>query len=291
MLKYVLVVAGLLLIAGGLAYHFAALQLLNLLVPKDAGVVVAARDVAYGSASRQRYDVYRPEGTAQHPLLIFVYGGSWASGDKAPYDFVARAFAARGFVVVVSDYRLVPQNVYPDFVDDVGLAIVHAMREAHAWGADTSQSFVVGHSAGAYNLTQAILHPAFRAKSGLDHSRIAAVATLAGPFDFLPLDVPSTVNAFGHLNTAGLKDTQVFEHVSPDAPPFLILHGEADTTVLLRSPHALHKAMNGVGATVELKTYPSISHVRILLALAKPWRKDPPVLEDILAFFAKHKTP
>jgi acetyl esterase/lipase len=287
MIKFLMLI-GTVLMVGGLLFHFAALETFNALVPKDAGVARVARDVQYGSDPRQRYDIYRPEVQGPLPLLVFVYGGSWASGDKGPYEFAARAFAAKGYVVVVPDYRLVPQNVYPDFVDDVALAIAAAQRDGARFGADTSRTYLVGHSAGAYNLTQAVLKREVLVRAGVDKVAIKAVATLAGPFDFLPLDVKSTRAAFGHLSGDALRDTQPIHHARADAPPFLILHGETDTTVRLRSPHALEKALREAGGDVTLKTYPGVSHVRILLALAKPLRDDPPVLEDVVAFFARY---
>ncbi len=287
MSKFLLLI-GLLLIAGGLTYHFAALQAFNALVPKDGGVVRVAHDVAYGADARQRYDVYRPEGRARLPLLVFVYGGSWASGDKGPYEFAARAFAAKGYVVVVPDYRLGPQHVYPAFVQDVASAMAAAQRDGAKYDADISRMYLVGHSAGAYNLAQAVLKREFLEAAGVDEKSIKAVATLAGPFDFLPLDTKSTRAAFGHLVDDALRDTQPIHHARADAPAFLILHGEADTTVRLRNPHALEKALREVGGDVTLKTYPDVSHVRIMLALAKPLRGEPDVLEDVAAFFGKY---
>jgi acetyl esterase/lipase len=286
-MKLVLIVFGLVLVIGGFAYQFAALQTFNLLVPKDSGVQQVARSIAYGADPRQSFDVYRPEAPGTFPLLVFVYGGSWASGAKEPYEFAARALAARGYVVVVPDYRLVPEHVYPAFVQDVALAIAVAQKQTGKFGADVSRTFLVGHSAGAYNITQAVLQRRFLQAAGVDEAALRAVATLAGPFDFVPLDVSSTINAFGHVTD--LSDTQPMKHARKDAPPFLILHGEADTTVFLKSPHALENALKAAGGRAELKIYPGVSHVKIILALAKPLRNaDAPVLDDVISFFERH---
>ena len=89
---------GLLMIAVGLAWHFARLEIFNLLVPKDAGSHLQSRDVAYGPDARQKLDVYAPtQGQGPWPVVVFVHGGSWTQGSKNPYEFVGRALAAQGF--------------------------------------------------------------------------------------------------------------------------------------------------------------------------------------------------
>jgi acetyl esterase/lipase len=280
-MRLFLLLFGFFAIVLALAFLVAPLATFNALVPKDAGVGLVARDVAYGADQRQRYDVYRPVASGTYPLLVFVYGGGWQSGDKAHYEFAARAFAARGYVVAVTDYRLVPQIAYPAFVEDVALAIAHAQHTGAQFGANVSRTYLVGHSAGAYNIAQAVLQRDFLVAAGVDEKAIKAVATLAGPFDFLPLDVKYSREAFGHL-----PETQPVNHARADAPPFLILHGDADDTVFLRSPRALEKALKAAGADVTVKIYPGISHVRIIIALSKLLRAKVSVLDDVTAFFS-----
>jgi acetyl esterase/lipase len=272
---------GVLLFAGGLAYHFAALRIFNLVVPKDEGVEQIASDLAYGDADRQRLDVYRPFGEGPLPALVFVYGGSWDSGRRQDYGFAARALAAKGYVVFVPDYRLVPEHIYPVFVEDVAKAINFAQARATNYGGDGTHTYLVGHSAGGYNVAQAALNPLFAVKG------IAAVATLAGPFDFLPFDSPKSRAAFSAF--PDLPSTQPIHHVGKDAPPFLILHGADDTTVRPRNGRELSLRLKKARAVVQHTEYPDVSHVGIMLALSKAFRKNAPVLDDIDAFFKIHR--
>jgi acetyl esterase/lipase len=276
-----------LLIAGGLLYHFAALKMFNLLVPKDAGAEIAARDAAFGPDPRQRLDVYRPTNAAGPlPIIVFVYGGSWKKGDKSDYGFVGHALAARGYVVAIADYRLMPEHVFPAFAEDAAGAIAWAAREGATFGGDTSRIFAMGHSAGGYNLAQAILDKRFLAAAGCDPSVLRAVALMAAPLDFLPLDSPTTIAAFG--KAPDLAQTQPVTFARADAPPFLLMTGTADTTVMPKNSRSLAKKLADAGAVSELKEYEGVSHVGIMLSLAKPFRGSPPALEDALAFFAKH---
>ena len=79
---------GFLAVVLGLLYHFAALRVFSLLVPKDAGVANVQSAVAYGPDPRHRLDLYTPEGQGPFPVLLFVYGGSWDSGHRQDYGFV-----------------------------------------------------------------------------------------------------------------------------------------------------------------------------------------------------------
>lgn len=270
---------GFLAVVLGLLYHFAALRVFSLLVPKDAGVANVQSAVAYGPDPRHRLDLYTPEGQGPFPVLLFVYGGSWDSGHRQDYGFVGHAFAARGFLTAIADYRLVPDAHYPDFVDDAALAVAWLAAESSRFGGDSSRLCVAGHSAGAYTGVQAVL------RNGLRH-KVKALVSLAGPFDFLPLDSPKTIAAFGAVSN--LEETQPVSADLADAPPLLLLHGRDDTTVGLHNSWNMKAAYDRAGRTSGLKIYDGIGHVGILLALAKPLRGRAPVLDDAAAFLHKY---
>jgi acetyl esterase/lipase len=278
---------GILILVAGLAYKFAALKIFDFVVPKDPGVDLVLRDIPYGSDPRQRLDIYRPIGQAQLPILVFVHGGGWDSGDKGEYGFAAKAFAAQGYAAVVINYRLVPQHLYPAFVDDVALAIAKVEAVALQVNADPLRIYLVGHSAGGYNMLQAVLDPHYLAAAHVNPQSIRAVAALAAPADFLPLDSPKSIAAFSKASP--LQDTQPIQHVRADAPPILLLHGSEDTTVGPHNSKNLAAKLSSAGADVQHKEYSGVGHVKIMLAIAKPLQGQVPVLADITRFFAAHK--
>jgi acetyl esterase/lipase len=281
-------VFGFALFFGGLAYYFAALAIFNILVPKDAESGRLAQNISYGPDPRHLLDVYAPrQRTDLLPVLIFVHGGSWASGSQQDYEFAGRAFAAQGYVAVLPTYRMVPQNPYPDFVEDTALAIAFAQKHAAQWGGDGARIYLAGHSAGAYNVAQAVLDRRFLVAAGVDESALKAVALMAGPYDFLPLDVTSTIDAFGAEKD--LAVTQPINHARTDAPPFLLLSGDADQTVKPRNGRKLAERLKAVGAEAQTKEYAGLTHVGIMLALAKPLRGRAPVLRDVADFFYKYR--
>jgi acetyl esterase/lipase len=278
-MKKVMTIIGMVLLLGGLAFHFARLQIFNALVPKDSESVLTAFDMPYGPDARQKLDVYKPrDARLPLPIVVFVHGGSWEEGHKNSYAFVGRALAAQGFVTLVINYRLHPDHPYPAFVEDVALALRWTAENAQSLGGDPKHIFAMGHSAGAYNVAMAVLDQRY----ATGRPALAGVVTLAGPFDFLPLDSAITIKVFGDIRD--LPSTQPINHVRADAPPFLILHGSADTTVFPRNAVALDKALRDVGVQSKLKIYDGVSHADLVLSLSTWFRNKAPTLLDAVAF-------
>jgi acetyl esterase/lipase len=274
------VLAGLATVALGACSPLATI---NTMMPADRGARLAARDIAYGPDPRQKLDVYVPDGaTAKAPVMMFIYGGGWDNGSKDDYSFVGHAFASRGFVTVVPDYRLVPQVRFPGFVEDCAQALRWVQDHAGEQGGDVSRVHLSGHSAGAYNAMMLALDRRFAAKAGVRPGLIRSVSGLAGPYDFLPLDDPRTVAAFGDYPK--LAETQPVNFASRAAPRVFIATGDADTTVFPRNTYALARKLKAAGASVEVKAYPGIGHPGILLALGSSFRGNAPALDDIVGF-------
>ncbi|WP_375272013.1 alpha/beta hydrolase [Sphingomonas sp.] len=153
-----------LLLAAGAIYLFVpaprVLSWLDAAMGGGRGVELAGDALAFGRTG-QTLDVWRPtESVAgKRPVVMFIYGGGWANGDRRSYAFAARAFARAGFVVVVPDYRKVPQVRFPAFVQD-GAAAVRWVRDHVAdYGGDPARVALAGHSAGAYNAVMLALDP------------------------------------------------------------------------------------------------------------------------------------
>lgn len=258
------------------------LNTLNSLTPGDGGVEKVASDVPFGPDARQQLDIYAPAAaTKPLPVIVFFYGGSWSMGSRKDYGFAARALAAKGFVVVVPDYRLVPQVRYPAFVEDGASAVAWTAAHAGQYHGDPAKIATMGHSAGGYIALMLAVDPRWLAKAGAPGAIKAAVG-LAGPYDFYPFDAGAATNAFGQAPDG--HDTQPIAHVRRDAPPALLLQGDADDVVKPRNATVLGAALNAAGASATVKLYPGIGHVGILLGLSKPFRGKAPVLEDSSGF-------
>ena len=264
------------------------LRLFNAISPKDAGSRKVARDIAYGAGARHRLDLYAPRdpGTAGLlPVVFFIYGGSWSDGSRKNYDFVGRALAALGFVVVIADYRLLPEVEYPAFLHDGAAALQWVVNNIAGYGGDPDRLALVGHSAGAYNAVMLALDSRYLGKRDL-LGRIRCVAGLSGPYDFFPFDGAITLRTFGAVREP--LATQPIHFVSQSAPPMFLATGDKDTLVYPRNTVALAKRLRVVGRTVEERHYAGLGHPGPLLALGRPARALAPVLKELGAFLHAH---
>ncbi|MFZ5731246.1 MAG: alpha/beta hydrolase [Pseudomonadota bacterium] len=259
------------------------LGVLNTVVPEDGGARRVATSIAYGPLPRQGLDIYAPTAAARAPVIVFFYGGSWSSGRKEDYSFVASAFASAGYVCVLPDYRLFPAVRFPAFLEDCALATAWVERNIARFGGDPSRLFLAGHSAGAYNAVMVGLDRRYLDAAGGSQAAIRGVAGLAGPYDFLPLDNRTTINVFGEAPRLDL--TQPVNFARRGLPPFFLATGADDDTVFPRNTIALAKRLRGVSVPVTEKIYPGVGHAGILLALSVPLRGRAPVLADMLDFF------
>lgn len=259
------------------------LGLLNALTPGDAGGRLAASGIAYGPDERHRLDVYVPEqGTSRAPVMVFFYGGGWNSGARADYAFVGSAFAAQGFVTVIPDYRLVPQVRFPAFVEDGAVALRWVRDHIGTYGGDGAGIALSGHSAGAHIAMMLALDRRFLARARLPPGFVRSVAGLAGPYDFLPLDDPRSIAAFGGFPRP--PETQPIHFASGRAPRVFLATGDQDETVRPRNSVSLAAKLRRAGAAVELKIYPGLGHAGILLALNPGFRGRAPALADMVRF-------
>jgi acetyl esterase/lipase len=264
---------------------FTPLGLLNALLPADADTERCGAAIAYGPAPRQALDVYRPRhGASGLVTVLFFYGGSWMSGQRRDYSFVGHAFAAQGFIAVIADYRVVPRIAYPAFLHDCAAAFAWVEQQIEGYGGDPNVIHVAGHSAGAYNAAMIALAPDFRCGARAS-VKPASLVGLSGPYDFLPLDSPTTRQVFGSV--PDLPATQPICHVSPQSPPAFLATGDRDRLVYPRNTRSLAAALRQNGRFVEERHYPGIGHAGLLLALSRGFRLRVPVLTESAEFMRK----
>jgi acetyl esterase/lipase len=259
-----------------------ATDLLNATVADDT--YARTKGVQYGPDPRQRFDLYQPAMAARNaPLVVFFYGGSWSSGDRADYRFVGEALASKGIVTMVADYRLSPAVRYPVFVQDSARMVRHAIKTASQYGASASRVYVMGHSAGAYNAAMVALDDRWLAAEGLRPAQLAGWIGLAGPYDFLPIGDRKTQVAFEWPNTPA--DSQPLVHASKRSPPALLLAPTQDSVVSPeRSTVAMARKLEASGVRVESALFDGVSHVTLVASMASVLRSRAPVLARVQAF-------
>ncbi|CAN5142479.1 alpha/beta hydrolase [soil metagenome] len=225
--------------------------------------VVEGETVAFDPANGLSLDIYRPAGDVRNaPVVVFFYGGSWQTGERGWYRFVGETLSRRGMLVLIPDYRKAPAHPFPDFMQDGARAVAWARAHAGEYGGDPQRLFLMGHSAGAHIAVLLATDKQFLAAQGMRPRDLAGVVGLSGPYDFLPLTDPLVMQALGP--SAGWPSTQPVNFIDGDEPPFLLLHGDADTTVRPANSEHLAARLRARGEPVELHMIPGVGHIGML---------------------------
>lgn len=248
-----------------------------------AGARLVAEGVAFGNHG-QRLDIWAPDPAPAGPLpvVIFWYGGGWVKGDRASYAFAGRALAREGFLVVIPDYRKVPQVRFPAFLDDAAEAVAWTQANIARHGGDPARLAFMGHSAGAYQAVMLALDSERLVAAGADPASVRAAVGLSGPYDFYPFDKKRSIDAMSHWPRPA--ETQPITFARADAPPLLLVTSEGDETVRPKNANNLGARLRALGAPVEVRNYGPLDHEEIVMALAVPFRAKGPVLADSVAF-------
>jgi len=261
---------------------------LNALQPKTGVEIV--RDIAYEPGPRHGLDIYRPTGADGHtPVVVFLYGGGWDSGNKAEYAFAGAALARHGFVAVIPDYRIYPDVRWPAFLQDSAAAVAWTRAHVGSYGGDAGDMFLMGHSAGAYGAVMLAVDRRWLGAVGLDPRKdLRGVIGLAGPYDFLPVRTDELKAIFGPPDQR--PDTQPINHVDGANPPLFLATDTADKVVDPGNTTRMAAKVAAAGGPVETRYYKGLSHALLMGAVGAPLRFLAPVLADCLRFMRAHQT-
>ncbi|WP_314587840.1 alpha/beta hydrolase [Paenibacillus terrigena] len=102
-----------------------------------------------GYNSDFRIRLYKPEGDAKRPLMVFMHGGGWIGGSiDAVHDY-CKAVADQADCVVLSvDYHLAPEAPFPEGLEDSYAAVKWGVEHAEELNIDVDNVIVSGDSAG-----------------------------------------------------------------------------------------------------------------------------------------------
>jgi acetyl esterase/lipase len=266
--------------------------------------VRALRDLEYvpGGGKAQSLDLYLPQSDRPTPLIIWIHGGAFRAGDKAQCGAVG--FTRRGYAAASLNYRLSGQAVFPAAIEDCKAAVrwlrAHAkeynLDAAHfgAWGSSAGGHLValLGTSGGVKPLEGSGGNPEFS-------SRVQAVCDWFGPTDFLQMeahaltpgrpfshdavDSPESLFIGGAIqeNKEKARAANPITYVTPDAPPFLIMHGDRDPLVPHHQSELLEAALKTAGVEVTFHTVQGAGH----------GFGGPEIYRMVEAFFDRHLKP
>jgi acetyl esterase/lipase len=142
--------------------------------------IAVEKDIRYGPNERNLLDVYRPRGISKAPVLVYVHGGSYRSGDRdlnaLVYGNVLTYFARHGLLGVNATYRLAPEASWPSGAEDMRDLVRWVRANASAYGGDPGRIFLMGHSAGATHVATYAFDARFQLPEGHGLSGIVLVS-------------------------------------------------------------------------------------------------------------------
>lgn len=211
-------------------------RLLEPLVPMpDPAEVRVERDVAYGSHERHRLDVFTPAGgfEPQRPLLIFVHGGGFVTGDKhtegSPFYSNIGVWAVRnGCNAVAMTYRLAPQHPWPAGIEDIHQVFRYLRHAGADHGLQSDCVFLMGQSAGAAHAASYVAHPELYAPFG--HG-VTGLALLSGLYDYTSFDVGPMGRAYLGEDTETYESRSSLQGLLKARVPMLVTLSEYDPPI------------------------------------------------------------
>jgi acetyl esterase/lipase len=209
---------------------------------------------------KHRLDIYIPQQPKQDmPLLVFIHGGAWRTGDKKEYAFIGEFLAERGICTVLPSYPLTTskgENPHPSHLKSVALAISWAFRYSSFYTGIPYRSMVLsGHSAGAYMAAKLCLEPQYLEAVGgkeLIHAMVGWMG-IDGIYN-----IPKLVDSFpGYLSFiepafSNDRNEWISSSVHPTyfKGPCLLIHAKDDELVNMEQTTDLYQELLGMNCQV-----------------------------------------
>lgn len=263
--------------------------------------VQALRDISYVTHGheKQKLDLYLPEAHSKPvPLLIWIHGGGWQNGSKSNCPFLRQGYLEKGYAVASLDYRLTDAAKFPAQIEDCKAAIRWLRAHAGKYGLNPDAFGVGGSSAGGHLVALVGTTGEMKEFDVGEHldisSRVQAVYDLFGPTDIIRFVQTPGYESHAKADSpegkllgsaplearAEAKRANPITYVTPDDPPYLIVHGDADGTVPINQSQSLHAALVAAGVPSRFITIKGGGH-----GMGFPGE---PLTELSSEFFARH---
>lgn len=252
-------------------------------------------DIRYTTAENAQLntlDIYMPRKGSKSPVIVWLHGGAWTTGDKSHVQAKPEYFTKHGFIFISVNYRLSPEVKHPAHVEDVAQALHWIRTQVHHYSGDASRIIVMGHSAGAHLAALVSTNEVYLNAAGSSLALIKGVILLdGGGYDIeklMPQAGPKLrqwyEQAFGTTRKQWIAASPV-TYVAADKsiPPFLILHaGQRDLSA--EEAMLLSGKLKGNGIKCEVIHYPKKNHLTINRELGE---EDDQTTADIMQFISK----
>ena len=239
---------------------------------------VAYHDAADADPAKHKLDLYLPEGRKDFPVLFFVHGGTWKSGDRKVYKPVGELFASHGLGTVVISYRLSPKVLHPAHVEDVARAFAWTCANIARYGGRADRVFACGHSAGGHLVALLATDESYLKGVSCSLADLRGVIPISGVYRIVPLG--AIARAFGTDLKVCNKASPV-NNVNGKHPPFLLLYADRDLPTLGAMAEEMGRALRNSDCDARVVKVEDRDHVTIMTRLLKD---DDPTRRAVLDF-------
>jgi acetyl esterase/lipase len=230
----------------------------------------------------QKMDLYFPNSGGPWPAVVYIHGGSWMQGDKSEALMIAGQLTTQGYLVASINYRLYPAGTFPAMIQDVKCAVRFLRANAGQYNLDPERIAAIGPSAGGHLVSllgttdQSV---GWDVGEYLDQSsRVQAVIPMAAVTDltrqFPNADIEKMkLIGFGEHN---VQQASPVNHVTPDDPPFLLIHGDQDAVVPVEQSQVMYERLVQSNIPAQLVIVSNAGH-----AFVSPNGNSTPTLAEI----------
>lgn len=261
----------------------------GVVLDRPTGEVEVVSDLPYvegdgAHPTKHKLDLYLPRGVKNFPVLFFVHGGAWVSGDRnyfGIYSSLGKRFARQGVGAVVISYRLSPAVKHPEHIRDVARAFAWTHKNIGKYGGRADRIFVCGHSAGGHLSALLATDERYLKEVGLSLKAIRGAMPISGVYQ-IP---PRTMTGIFGDDPEKHREASPLQQVKSGLPPFLILYADGDFPGCGPTSERFCKALRSEkveAASLELKQR---SHLNII---TKASGDDDPTAAALLDFIVKH---
>jgi len=227
-------------------------------------------DRPYGPTALEKLDIYKPSGAGPWPVVIYIHGGYWRSGDKAESGYIARAFSRDNILTVVINYGLVPATPISEQVQHCISAVIWVRNHIREYGGDPDRLFVIGHSAGAHLAAMLIAVP--KGKSLLPEGTIKGICALSGIYDLEPVRL-SYVNDSLHIADEDVTPLSPVRHNRQRDVPIFFAVGACEGDEYIRQTVEIAARWTSDPGKVELLITEDDNHFSIRSGWDEPGNK------------------
>jgi acetyl esterase/lipase len=227
---------------------------------------------------RHVLDVYAPKKAASnaagYPVVLFIHGGSWTSGNKNIYTFIGRRLAKHGVVAVLINYRLAPPVHVPEQAADCARALAWTVSHIAQYGGDPARVFVMGHSAGGGLAALLATDDALLARNGLPQNPVRGAI----------MDDPAGLDMYSYLkemryegdaqykvpfgnDPAVWKEMSAIYKIRPGIPPFLFYLGGETYPSISGSSGRFRDRLKAIGQPAPYNIISGRHHIPMVLQL------------------------